>query len=90
MIYNEVGAFKVWYNEKIYQLFNTKIGEFQTDGGIIAYTNSVGGVSAFVRGKEIDITRTRVEGFKLVGSTILLRFGPSAYSVWWNGKIYDF
>jgi len=90
VIYTDIGATKVWFNEKIYQIFNNKITDYQTDGGIIAYKNAVGGVSAFIRGKEIDITKTRVDNFKLVGSTILLQFGPSSYSVWWNGKIYDF
>jgi len=90
VIYNDIGATKVWFNEKVYQIFNNKITDYQTDGGIIAYKNSVGGVSVFVRGKEIDITKTRVDNFKLVGSTVLLQFGPSSYSVWWNGKIYDF
>jgi len=90
VMYLEAGANKVWYNEKIYQIFNNSLTDYQTDGGIIAYKNSVGGVSAFVRGKEIDITKTRVDNFKLVGSTILLQFTPSAYSIWWNGKIYDF
>lgn len=90
VLYTDIGATKVWYNEKIYQIFNNKITDYQTDGGIIAYKNAVGGVSAFIRGKEIDITKTRVDNFKLVGSTILLQFGPSSYSIWWNGKIYDF
>ena len=90
VIYNEVNVLKIWFDEEIYQIFNTAVTEYQTDGGIVAYKNAVGGVSAFVRGKEIDITKTRVDNFKLIGSTILLQFGPSSYSVWWNGKIYDF
>ena len=90
VLYTDFGATKVWYNQKIYQIFNNKVTDYQTDGGIIAYKNAVGGVSAFVRGKEIDITKTRVDNFKLAGSTILLQFGPSSYSIWWNGKIYDF
>lgn len=90
VIYTDYGATKIWYNEKIYQLFNMVISEYQTDGGIVAYKNNLGGVSAFFRGQEVDVTNTRVESFKLVGSTIVLKYGPSSYSVWWNGKIYDF
>lgn len=90
VIYQDYGATKIWYNEKIYQLFNMVLSEYQTDGGIVAYKNNLGGVSAFFRGKEVVVTNTRVEGFKLVGSTIVLKYGPSSYSVWWNGKIYDF
>jgi hypothetical protein len=90
VIYQDYGATKIWYNEKIYQLFNMVVTEYQTDGGIVAYKNNLGGVSAFFRGKEVVVTNTRVEGFKLVGSTIVLKYGPSSYSVWWNGKIYDF
>lgn len=90
VIYQDYGATKIWYNEKIYQLFNMVISDYQTDGGIVAYKNNVGGVSAFVRGKELDVTNTRVEEFRLIGSTIVLKYGPSSYSVWWNGKIYDF
>ncbi|MBL7899387.1 MAG: hypothetical protein JNJ99_12690, partial [Crocinitomicaceae bacterium] len=90
VIYQDYGATKIWYNEKIYQLFNMVITDYQTDGGIGAYKNNVGGVSAFVRGKELDVTNTRVEEFRLIGSTIVLKYGPSSYSVWWNGKIYDF
>lgn len=90
VIYQDYGATKIWYNEKIYQIFNMVLSEYQTDGGIVAYKNNLGGVSAFHRGKEIDITNSRVENFKLVGSTIVLKYGPSSYAVWWNGKIYDF
>lgn len=90
VIYTDYGVTKIWYNEKIYQLFNMVLTEYQTDGGIVAYKNNMGGVSAFFRGKEVDVTNTRVDSFKLVGSTIVLQYGPSSYSVWWNGKIYDF
>jgi hypothetical protein len=90
VIYQDYGATKIWYNEKIYQLFNMVITEYQTDGGIVAYKNNLGGISAFFRGQEVVVTNTRVESFKLVGSTIVLKYGPSSYSVWWNGKIYDF
>lgn len=90
VIYQDYGATKIWYNEKIYQLFNMVLSDYQTDGGIVAYANNVGGVSAFFRGKEIDVTNTRVLDFKLVNSTILLKYSSSAYAVWWNGKIYEF
>ncbi|MBI3134324.1 MAG: hypothetical protein HYZ14_06565 [Bacteroidetes bacterium] len=90
VIYQDYGATKIWYNEKIYQLFNMVVTDYQTDGGIVAYKNNLGGVSAFFRGKEVDVTNTRVEDYKLVGSTIVLKYGPSSYAVWWNGKIYDF
>lgn len=90
VIYQDFGLTKVWYNEKIYQIFNMVLTDYQTDGGIIAYINNVGGVSAFYRGKEVDVTNSRVESFKLAGSTILLKYGPSSYSVWWNGVVYDF
>lgn len=90
VIYYDFGVTKVWYNEKIYTIYNMVLKEYQTDGGIIAWRNNVGGVSAFVRGIETDITNSRVENFRLAGNTVVLQYGPSSYSVWWNGKIYDF
>jgi hypothetical protein len=90
VLFRDVGADKIWYNEEVYQIFNENVTNPQIDGGIMAYLNKWGGVSAFVRGKEIEITRQRVEEFRLHGSTILMKFGPTNYTVWWNGKKYDF
>jgi hypothetical protein len=88
--FRDVGLNKIWYNEKVYQIYNDQVVQPQIDGGIMAYINKWGGVSAFVRGKEIEITRQRVEDFRLQGSTIMLKFSPSAFSVWWNYEMYDF
>lgn len=90
IIFNDVGLTKVWYNDQVYQIVNNSINGYQVDGGIIAYKNNVGGVSAFVRGKEIDIENSRVEDFKLNGNTIMLKYSPSSYGVWWKGKVYRF
>lgn len=90
VVFNDIGATKVWYNENIYRIYNSTVVEPQIDGGIMAFTNQWGGVNAFVRGKEIEITRQRVESFKLQGNTILLKFSRTAFAVWWNGKIYEF
>lgn len=90
VVFNDIGATKIWYNEEVYQIYNDVVTSPQIDGGIMAYTNKWGGVSAFVRGKEIEITRQRVEDFKLQGNTIMLKFARTAFSVWWNGKMYDF
>src|SRR5690606_6903839 len=90
VIFNDVGITKIWYQMEVYQIFNTKVSSYQADGGIVAYSNQWGGVSAFVRGKEIEITRSKVEYFELHGSTILMKMGPSSYWVWWNGKIHEF
>ena len=90
VVFNDVGATKIWYNEEVYQIYNDQVTAPQIDGGIMAYPNKWGGVSAFVRGKEVEITRQRVEDFRLQGSTIMLQYGPAAFSVWWNGKMYDF
>lgn len=84
------GITKIWYQMEIYQIYNTRVTEYQVDGGIVAYLNQWGGVSAFVRGKEIEITRSRVQNFVLHGNTITMQMGPSSYWVWWNGKIYEF
>ncbi len=91
VVFQDVGITKLWYNEEVYQIFGTPtIKNEQIDGGIMAYENQWGGVSAFVRGKEIEITRSRVEEFQLAGNTIVLKMGPSSYRVWWNGKTYNF
>lgn len=90
VLFEDVGINKIWYNEELYQIYNSKVKNYQIDGGIVAWENQWGGVNAFVRGKEVEITRTKVFDFKLHGSTIMMKFGPSSYKVWWNGKIYDF
>ena len=88
--FNDVGTQRVWYNEELYTIYNEKVTSPQIDGGIIAYPNKWGGVSAFVRGEEVEITRQKVEDFRLQGNTIMLKYSRTAFSVWWNGKMYDF
>ncbi|MDG1915308.1 MAG: hypothetical protein P8I55_12070 [Crocinitomix sp.] len=90
VVYNDVGTSKIWYDEDIYQIYNDVVKNPQIDGGIMAYTNKWGGVSAFVRGKEIEITRQTVEEFRLQGNTIMLKYSRTAFAVWWNGKMYDY
>ena len=90
VIFKDVGITKIWYQMKVYQIFNAKVGEYQVDGGIMAFQNQWGGVSAFVRGKEIEITRSKVQSFELHGNTIKMSMGASTFWVWWNGKIYEF
>jgi hypothetical protein len=90
VVFQDVGITKLWYNEEIYTIFNSKIDSYQVDGGIMAWTNQWGGVSAFVRGKQMEITRSKVMEFTLSGNTIVMKMGPSSYIVWWNGKMIDF
>lgn len=91
VVYQDVGITRIWYNEELYQIFDTQmIKNEQIDGGIMAYENQWGGVSAFVRGEEVEITRSRVEEFTLSGNVIVMRMGPSSFRIWWAGKIYEF
>ena len=91
VVYQDVGITRIWYDEELYQIFGTQsIKNEQIDGGIMAYENQWGGVTAFVRGKEVEITRSRVEEFKLTGNVIVMRMGPSSYRIWWNGKMHEF
>ncbi len=90
IVFKDVGITKIWYNNEIYQIFNTKVSDYQVDGGIVAYSNNNGGVSAFVRGKEVDITNSKVESYQLHGNTIVLKYSKASYSIWWNGKMFDF
>ncbi|MGV6860253.1 MAG: hypothetical protein ACWA41_00685 [Putridiphycobacter sp.] len=81
----------IWFKGDTYSIYNTNnIENYQVDGGIVAYLNNRGGVSAFVRGEELDITNQKVQNFWLNGNTIVLQYGPSAFGVWWNGKIINF
>jgi len=86
----EADYLKIWYDNEIYTIFNTNVTAHQVDGGIVAFINKTGGVNAFVRGEEIEITNQRVTGFSLNGNTIVLQFSPSSYAVWWHGKLYRF
>lgn len=88
--FREADYMNIWYDNKIYTIYNSLVKDFQVDDGTVAYINDNGGVSAFRRGKEILITNQKVEQFWLNGNTIVLKYGNSAYSVWWNGKMFNF
>jgi hypothetical protein len=88
---NNSNYLNIWFKGQTYAIYNTnKLSSYQVDGGILAYTNNVGGVSAFVRGKEQVITNQKVLDFWLNGNTIVLKLSPSTYKIWWNGKVIDF
>ncbi len=88
--YNNSDYLNIWFKGDTYTVFNTNnLTDFQVDGGILAYINNIGGVSAFVRGKETVITKQKVQDFWLNGNTIVLKFSPSAYAIWWNGKLIN-
>jgi hypothetical protein len=88
--FREADYLKIWYDNEIYTIFNSRAKDFQADNGTLAYFNDKGGVSAFRRGKEIDISNQKVEQFWLNGNTIVIKYSASAYSVWWNGKMFNF
>jgi len=88
--YFDGGYLNIWFDNEIYTIYNSPGTNAQIDGGIVAYSNKNGGVSAFVRGEEIEITRQRVSSFWLNGNTIVLQFSPSSYAVWWNGELFRF
>ena len=90
IFYKEADYGHVWYNGKITQIYNDQVRDFQVSGGNIAYLNSSGGVSAVIRGKLMEISRQKVQAFRLVGNTIMLQYTPSSFSVWWNGKMFDY
>jgi len=88
--FKEANYFKIWYKDEIHTIYNTTVSKPQIDGGIVAYRNNNNGLSAFVRGEVIEITKQRISNFWLNGNTIVLQFSPSSYAVWWNGKLYRF
>ena len=88
--FKEADYFKIWYKDEIHTIYNTLVTKPQVDGGIVAFRNNNNGVSAFVRGEEVEISKQRVSNFWLNGNTIVLQFSPSSYAIWWNGKIYHF
>lgn len=88
--FKEADYYKIWYKGKIHTIYNTAVINPQVSGGIIAYKNNNNGVSAFIRGEEIEISKQRVTDFWLNGNTIVLKYSQSSYAVWWNGKLYRF
>ncbi len=90
IFFKEADYAHVWYNGQITQIYNDQVRDYQVSGGNIAYLNSSGGVSAVIRGKLVEISRQKVQAFKLVGNTIMLQYTPSSFSVWWNGKMFDY
>ncbi len=88
--YNNSDYLNIWFKGETYTIYNTnKVNDYQVDGGILAYINNIGGVSAFVRGKETVITKQKVQDYWLNGNTIVLKFSPSSYAIWWNGKLIN-
>ncbi len=88
--YNNSDYLNIWFKGDTYTIYNTNnLTDFQVDGGILAYINNIGGVSAFVRGKETVITKQKVLDFWLNGNTIVLKFSPSSYAIWWNGRLIN-
>lgn len=90
IFFKEADYAHVWYQGEIVQIYNDQVENYQVSAGNVAYLNSSGGVSAVIRGKLIEITRQRVQNFRLVGNTIVLQYTPSSYSVWWKGKLFDY
>ena len=90
IFFKEADYGHVWYNGKVTQIYNDQVKDYQVSGGNIAYLNSSGGVSAVIRGKLVEISRQKVQSFRLVGNTIMLQYTPSSFSVWWNGKMFDY
>lgn len=90
IFFKEAGYAHIWYKGNTTQVLNDQVKDYQVSCGNIAYLNSSGGVSAVIRGELVEISRQKVQAFKLVGNTIMLQYTPSSFSIWWNGKLYDY
>ena len=90
IVFKEADYPKIWYKGEIHTAYNDRFSNYQVSGGNLAYINGNGGVSAFIGGEVIEITKQRVESYSLKGNTIVLKYSPSAFSVWWNGKMFNF
>lgn len=90
IFFKEADYAHVWYQGNTIQISNDKVDSYQVSGGNIAYKNSSGGVSAVIRGELVEISRQKVQAYRLVGNTIMLQYTPSSFSVWWNGKMFDY
>ncbi|MFK8038732.1 MAG: hypothetical protein AB8B74_10615 [Crocinitomicaceae bacterium] len=90
IFFKEADYAHIWYDGEVYSIYNDQVKDFQVSGGSIAYINSSGGVSALIRGKSVEISRQKVQKYNLVGNTIALQYTPSSFSVWWNGKMFDY
>jgi len=89
--YNNSNYLNIWFKGDTYSIYNTNnLSNYQVDGGIVAFLNNRGGVSAFVRGKEIVVTNQKVQDFWLNGNTITLQYSSSSFAIWWNGKMINF
>ncbi len=90
IFFKEADYAKVWYQGEIYTIYNDIVKNYQVSGGSIAYMNSSNGVNALIRGVKTEITRQKVQSFKLNGNTVSLVYTPSSFGVWWNGKLFNY
>ena len=72
-----------------YELANYKTEEVLLKNDVVAFRNIMGGVSALVNGKIIEITTQMNSKFSIHGSSILVELFNNSYIVYSNGRKYS-
>lgn len=88
VIYQQQGRFKVFYNGEIKVLEMYIPEDHQAHLNSIVWRDQLGGLKAFIDGREHIITTERVSNYQLNGDVVQFVSQSRYAKVWMNGKIY--
>ena len=75
-------------NEKV-KICNFTPTDYQLKNNVFAYRNIMGGVSAFIDGKNIEITTQNDSSYDIYGSSVIVKLFNNSYIVLKNGVKYN-
>jgi len=89
VIWNENSFLNIYSNNEKFRVCNFLPTDYQLKNNVFVYRNIMGGVNAFVDGKDTEITNQNDSSYDIYGSSIIVRLFNNAYIVLKKGIKYN-
>lgn len=87
VVYENNGFTYTWVNGITTMAANYRLEEYKVKNGTLVFTTMIGGVSAVVNGKVVELTNLQNSEYEIYGNSILVKLMNSSYIIYQNDKL---
>ena len=88
IIYENLGRFSIYYNNKNYELENYWVDNFKADNNSLAYIDSQGWLIYFHDGNIDKVTNQTITSFSMMGNVLQYSLNTNSFPIIYNGKTW--
>jgi hypothetical protein len=89
VVWEENSMIYTFYNNEKVKVVNYKPADYKLKNSTYVFRNSMGGISAFSKGKVVEITKQTQSSYEIYGNTILVELFNKSFLVYSDGGIFE-